>query len=100
MGRETHFPLNSGGPDPKQCTLKISGPYSGAFDISEPDVYLRYNKIGVYKEGPYLRKWGAKHIFLYTLGEPDPKQCTLKISGPYSGPSIFPSRMFFPDMIK
>ena len=74
-----------GGPDPKQCTLKISGLYSGAFDISEPDVYLRYNKIVVYMEGQYLRKWGVKHIFLYTVRGPDPKQGTLQVSGPYSG---------------
>ena len=84
-GAKHIFLYTVGGPYPKQCTLKISGPYSGAFDISEPYVYLRYNKIGVYTEGPYLRNWGAKHIFLYTVGEPDPKQCTLKMSDPYSG---------------
>ena len=36
-------------------------------------------------EGPYLRKLGAKHIFLYTVEVPDPKQCTMKIYGPCSG---------------
>ena len=71
-GAKRIFLYTVGGPDPKQCTLKISGPYSGAFDISEPDVYLRYNKIGVYMEGPYLRKWGAKHIFLYRVGDLTP----------------------------
>jgi hypothetical protein len=48
--------------------MKISGSYSGAFDISKPDVYSRYNKIGLYIEGLYLRKWGAKHILLYAVG--------------------------------
>jgi hypothetical protein len=37
-------------------------PHLGAFDIPVPYVYSRYDKIGVYMEGLYLRKWGAKHI--------------------------------------
>ena len=43
-------------------------------------------------EGPYLKKWGAKHIFLFTVGGPDPKQCTLRIQSLIQGPSIFCSR--------
>ena len=50
--------------------FKKKGCYrSLAFDISEPDVYLRYNKIGVYMEGPFLSKWGRKtHFPLYSGG--------------------------------
>jgi hypothetical protein len=47
-------------------------PYSGAFDISEPDIYSRYYKIGVYIEGAYLRKLDVKHILLSTVGAPGP----------------------------
>jgi hypothetical protein len=50
----------------------MSVPLSGAFDISEPDVYSRYNEIGVYIGGLYLRKWGAKHILVYTVRGPGP----------------------------
>ena len=64
---------------------KFHAPSQGSSIFSQPNVYSRYNKIEVYMEGPYLRKWGAKHIYLYTVGVPYPKQCTLKISGPYSG---------------
>ena len=84
-GAKHIFLYTVGGPYPKQCTLKISGPYSGAFDISEPDVYLRYNKIGVYMEGPYLRKWGEKHILLYTVGGTSPIVVHLKVFMPLVG---------------
>ena len=40
--------------------------------MSESDVYSRLDKIGVYMEGQYLRKYGAKHIFLYTVEEAGP----------------------------
>jgi hypothetical protein len=89
-----------GEPGPWPYTLKITGPYSGAFDISEPDVNSRDNKIVVYMEGLYLRNWGAKHILLDTLGDLAPSSVPCKFQASIQGPSIFPSPMFIQDIIK
>jgi hypothetical protein len=50
--------LHSGGTWPLaiDSKKKMACPESGAFDISEPDVYSRYYKIGVHMEGAYLKK--------------------------------------------
>jgi hypothetical protein len=57
---------------PSSVPLKNSALNQGAFEISESDFYSWYKKIGVYTEGLYLRKWGVKHILLYTFRAPSP----------------------------
>jgi hypothetical protein len=56
----------------KSFQARIQIFFSGAFDISEPDVYSRYTKIGVCMEELNLRKQGAKHILPYTVEGPGP----------------------------
>jgi hypothetical protein len=51
-----------------QCGTSPLVVYPGVFHISKPDVYSRYNEIGVYMEGLYLRKLGKKHILLNAVG--------------------------------
>jgi hypothetical protein len=55
-GRKTRFALHSGGTWPIAMYPEMFSPQSLVFDISKPDVYSRYNTIGVYMERLYLRK--------------------------------------------
>jgi hypothetical protein len=56
VGCKTHFALYSGGTWTLEVYPKNFRPLIRAFDISEPDVYSRYTKIGVCMEELDLRK--------------------------------------------
>ena len=70
-GRKTHLALVNRGTWPVEVYPENFRPLFRGLRYFRARC-LRYNKIGVYMEGPYLRKWGAKHIFLYTVGDLTP----------------------------
>jgi hypothetical protein len=56
VGHKTHFALYSGGTWTLEVYPKNFRPLIRAFDISKPDVYSRYTKIGVCMEELNIRK--------------------------------------------
>jgi hypothetical protein len=75
-------------------------PLIRAFDISEPDVYSRYTKIGVCMEELDLRKKERKTFCIIQWRELHPKSVPQKFLASNQGPSIFPSPMFIQDIQK